>query len=347
VICDRVHSRREAESLADRVARALSQPFALPQGEVHATASVGIALSHDPTDDPEGLLRDADVAMYRAKKRGGGRCEFFETSMHNQAMERLLTERALRQALERGELRAYYQPQIHIATGARVAAEALVRWQHPDRGLVLPAEFISVAEETGLIVPIGDWMLREACAQAHRWEHAGPDGDPIGVSVNLSPRQLTRPDLAPRIRDILADQKIAPEILCLEVTESVFVEDAEASAQGLRSLRDLGLRLAIDDFGTGYSSLAYLKQFPFDELKIDASFVNGLGQSRDDEAIIATTIDMAQRLGMVTAGEGVEQPDHLTRLAALGCDLAQGFHLAPPAPADLLDRTTSVGWSLS
>jgi EAL domain-containing protein (putative c-di-GMP-specific phosphodiesterase class I) len=261
-------------------------------------------------------------------------------------MERLMTERALRHALERGELRAYYQPQIHIATRTRVAAEALVRWEHPARGLVLPAEFIPVAEETGLIAPIGDWMLRQACAQAKRWEHAGPDRDPIGVSVNLSPRQLTRPDLPHRIRGILADERIGPEILCLEVTESVFLDDAEASAQALCSLKDLGLRLAIDDFGTGYSSLAYLKQLPFDELKIDASFVSGLGRSSDDEAIVATTIDMTQRLGMITAGEGVETPAQLTRLAALGCDLAQGFHISPPAPADLLDSTAPVGWSV-
>ncbi|HUF83875.1 MAG TPA: EAL domain-containing protein, partial [Acidimicrobiia bacterium] len=280
--------------------------------------------------------RDADAAMYRAKERGGARYEMFDKTMHTQAVVRLLTERALRSAIDHDELRVFFQPQIRVATGECVAVEALVRWEHTMRGTVLPVEFIPVAEETGLIVPIGEMVLKDACAQAERWQDAGPDGDALGVSVNLSARQLMRPDLRDWVERLLLEHRLAPETICLEVTESVLLDDVDVTVDALAALKDLGVRLAIDDFGTGYSSLSYLKQFPFDELKIDAVFVAGLGQSHTDDAIVAATVDMAHALGMVAAAEGVETEVQLERLGELGCDLAQGFHLAVPEPVERL-----------
>jgi diguanylate cyclase (GGDEF)-like protein/PAS domain S-box-containing protein len=337
VICEQLTQDREAQALAQRIARALTDPLPLAQGEAVVSVSIGIAVARSRDSDPEHLLRDADVAMYRAKSRGGACCELFNRTMHTEAVVRLQVERALRRALDGNELRAYFQPQVHIPTRSEVAVEALIRWQRSGQGLVLPDEFIPVAEETGLIIPIGMWMIEQACAQAARWQTAGPDGRPVGVSVNLSARQLGRPELPTRIRDVLRDTNVSPGTLCLEVTESVFLDDVDAAAHALGALKDLGLRLAVDDFGTGYSSLTYLKRFPFDELKIDASFVSDLGHSRHDDAIVAAAIEMAHALGMVAAAEGVETEAQLVRLAELGCDLAQGFHLARPAPAERLN----------
>jgi diguanylate cyclase (GGDEF)-like protein/PAS domain S-box-containing protein len=336
MVCEHIGRDEEAQVLADRIGHALQRPFPLQRGEVVVTASIGIAVSRHGSDRAESLLRDADAAMYRAKERGGSRYEMFDKTMHTQAVVRLLTERALRNAIDHDELRVFFQPQIRIATGECVAVEALVRWEHAMRGTVLPVDFIPVAEETGLIVPIGERVLKEACAQAQRWQDAGPGGSPLGVSVNLSARQLMRADLRDWVARLLEEHQLAPETICLEVTESVLLDDVEVTVDALAALKDLGVRLAIDDFGTGYSSLSYLKQFPFDELKIDAVFVAGLGQSPTDDAIVAATVDMAHALGMVAAAEGVETEAQLDGLADLGCDLAQGFHLALPEPVERL-----------
>jgi EAL domain-containing protein (putative c-di-GMP-specific phosphodiesterase class I) len=269
--------------------------------------------------------------MYRAKERGRARHEVFDRDLHERAMSRLLTEQELRHALADGQLRVHYQKQVDLATGRTVGLEALVRWQHPVRGLVGPADLVPIAEETGLIVPIGAWVLERAC------EDAAPRPESVSVSVNLSPRQLADPSLVDTVRAALRTTGLPPERLCLEITEGVLLDDSENTTAVLRALHHLGVRLAIDDFGTGYSALSYLKRFPFDELKIDQSFVAGLGDGAPDDAIVAATITMAHALGMIVNAEGVETEAQLRRLRLLGCDRAQGFFLARPVPLDVLD----------
>jgi diguanylate cyclase (GGDEF)-like protein/PAS domain S-box-containing protein len=326
VLCEDLDSVREAEELAERAAHGLAEPIVLSRGEVVVSASIGIAIARRSNALPAGLLRDADAAMYRAKALGGARHEVFDQAMHTDAVSRLLTERALRRAIDRNQLQVYLQPQIELPSGMCTAVEALVRWQHPMRGVVEPAKFIPIAEETGLIVPIGSWVLDEAC----RW--AGGLRPPMGVSVNLSARQLLRADLPDQIALMLDQHGLPAEALCLEITESVLLDDIDATGEALLALKALGIRFAIDDFGTGYSSLTYIRRLRFDQLKIDRTFVAGLGTSTTDDAIVAATIDMAHALGMVVAAEGVETAAQLDRLAALGCDLAQGYYIAIPRP---------------
>jgi diguanylate cyclase len=253
--------------------------------------------------------------------------------MHTQAVTRLLTERGLREALERDELRVLFQPQFDLRSGDRVAEEALLRWEHPVRGLVAPGEFIGIAEETGVIVPIGNWVLRQVCERAGSTRQDGPDDGPLCTSANISARQLLRPDFAGMVRATLHEFDVDPSALCLEIAEHVLLDDQETTTQTLNRLKDYGIRLAIDDFGTGGSSLTYLRRYPFDELKIDQAFVAGLGKSAADDAIVAATIDMAHALGMVVAAEGVETEVQRHRLLELGCDRAQGYFLAPPEAA--------------
>ena len=330
IICEDLTDVSQVKELADRSIRALSEPFALERAEVVVSASIGIAVTHGSSDRAASLLRDADAAMYRAKSRGGARYELFDQAMHTQAVTRLLTERGLREALERDELRVLFQPQFDLTTDVKVADEALVRWAHPVRGLVSPGEFIDVAEETGLIVPIGTWVLEQACERATAAREDGPGRDQLCVSANISARQLLRPDFARLVRDLLREFNLDASALCLEVAEHVLLDDQDTTSGVLKELKDLGVRLAIDDFGTGGSSLTYLRRYPFDELKIDRAFVTGLGQSAADDAIVAATIDMAHALGMVVAAEGVETELQRSRLVELGCDRAQGYLLAPP-----------------
>jgi diguanylate cyclase (GGDEF)-like protein len=330
VICADLTDVRQVEELADRAIRALAEPFALERSEVVITASIGIAVTERATDRAASLLRDADAAMYRAKSLGGARYELFDQAMHTEAVTRLLTERGLREALERHELRVLFQPQFELASGERIADEALLRWAHPVRGLVAPSEFIDVAEETGLIVPIGTWVLEQACQRASRGRREPGREDALGVSVNVSARQLLRPDFARTVRATLREYDLDPSSMCLEIAEHVLLDDHDSMTLALEELKDLGVRLAIDDFGTGGSSLTYLRRYPFDELKIDRTFVAGLEQSAADDAIVAATIDMAHALGMIVAAEGVESEIQRVRLVELGCDRAQGYHLAPP-----------------
>jgi EAL domain-containing protein (putative c-di-GMP-specific phosphodiesterase class I) len=266
--------------------------------------------------------------MYRAKKRGGARHEVFDDAMHTQAVSRLLTERALRRALEREELRLVFQPEFDLASGERVAVEALLRWEHPVRGLVTPGDFLRVAEETGIIVPMGAWVFERACdlSRALHAEH----GDAPTVSTNVSARQLQRPDFADGVARIVREAGVDPGGLSLEFSETALLDDLDAIGDTLRALKDLGLQLAIDDFGTGGSSLTYLRRFPFDELKIDRMFVEGLNRSAADDAIVAATIDMAHALDMTVTAEGVETEAQRERLIELGCDRAQGYHLGAP-----------------
>jgi diguanylate cyclase (GGDEF)-like protein len=330
VLCEDLTDEQQAEELAERTAQAFAEPFVLDRAEVAVSASIGIAVTRRSSDRASSLLRDADAAMYRAKRRGGARHELFDEAMHTQAVSRLLTERALRKAVERDELRVLFQPQFDLATSERVAAEALLRWEHPVRGLVPPLDFVQVAEETGIIVPIGQWVLERACELARSSRTDGPSGGPLSASTNLSGRQLMRPDFPGVVARAVRDYGIDPETLCLEVAEVMLLDDLDTTSEALRALKDLGVRLAIDDFGTGGSSLTYLRRFPFDELKIDRNFIVGLGQSAADDAIVAATIDMAHALGMVVAAEGVETEAQRVRLHELGCDRAQGYHLAPP-----------------
>jgi EAL domain-containing protein (putative c-di-GMP-specific phosphodiesterase class I) len=254
----------------------------------------------------------------------------FDEAMHSQAVSRLLTERGLRHALDHDELRVLFQPQFDLQTNERVGVEALLRWDHPSRGLVLPREFLRVAEETGIIVPIGEWVLNRACELLRTAKTDGPGGGPLVVSTNVSARQLHRPEYPQLVARALRDYAIEPSSLSLEIAESALLDDLEATNDALRALKDIGVHLAIDDFGTGGSSLIYLRRFPFDELKIDRMFVEGLGRSAADDAIVAATIDMAHALDMIVAAEGVETEAQLERLHELGCDRAQGYHLGEP-----------------
>jgi|GEM_PF-1608659 len=347
VICERLDGVRDARAVAERIGRALMQPHTLASGGVIvASASIGIALASGPTDRPETLLRDADAAMYRAKERGGARTEVFDAALRSHVVVRLETERALRRGLERGDLRVHYQPVVELDEGqpgdARiVGAEALVRWQRAAHGLVAPGDFIAVAEETGLIVPIGAWVIGEACGELARQQTL--PGAPIVLSVNVSGRQLGRPELVEVITEQLDRAGVDPELLCLEVTESVLLDDVEASVIALHALKDLGVLLAIDDFGTGYSSLGYLKRFPFDLLKIDQAFVAGLGTAHADDAIVLATAQMAHALDMRVVAEGVETIRQRDRARELGCDLAQGFLFAAAGQAeDLLGRSPGL-----
>jgi diguanylate cyclase (GGDEF)-like protein/PAS domain S-box-containing protein len=336
VVCEDIVGVEDATRIAERIADALSRPFELNDDEVLLATSVGIALSSGPGDTPETLLRDADAAMYRAKETGRNRYEVFDSSMRVEAVERLDLEQALRRALGRSEFRLFYQPVLDMETGTIVGVEALLRWEHPERGLLRPAEFISLAEETGLILPIGKWALQEACRQARRWREADPDRPPLTVAVNLSARQLAQPNVADMVAEALESTGTDPSQVWLEITESILTGDTEATVGALRALKALGVRLSVDDFGTGYSSLLYLKRFPVDTLKVDRSFVAGLGTYPEDTAIVAGVVGLAQTLGLTAIAEGVETEEQRAALRALGCDLAQGYLFGHPEPAENL-----------
>jgi EAL domain-containing protein (putative c-di-GMP-specific phosphodiesterase class I) len=283
--------------------------------------------------------------MYLAKERGRARYEIYDERMRSTLVERLDIETALRRALHRHELRVVYQPTIDLESGLIVGVEALLRWEHPEKGPLVPSEFIDVAEETGLIVPIGMWVVEQACRQAQRWRAARPDGDPIFVSANLSGRQLDTGALVDNVADILERTGLEPGLLGLEITESVVMRDPEMSTILLRALKDLGVRLAVDDFGTGYSSLAYLRRFPVELLKVDRAFVDGLdAQTGDaeDRAIVAAVVSLAHTLGMKAIAEGVETQEQLRELRALGCDMAQGFFIAKPLTPHALDEMLAL-----
>jgi diguanylate cyclase (GGDEF)-like protein/PAS domain S-box-containing protein len=342
VLCEDLVNLDDATAIADRVNTAISGPFVVDDAEVFVGVSIGIAYPDDPDADPETLIRDADAAMYQAKQRGRSRWVVFDNMMRAHAVDRLDIENALRRALERRELRVYYQPMVCLNTGAIHGVEALLRWEHPERGLLLPGDFITVAEETGLIVPIGAWVLDQACRQVQRWQASLPEVGPLTLSVNLSGRQLGHATLVDDVATVITDTGIDPASVELEITESVLMDDVEMSEETLGRLRRLGVKLVVDDFGTGYSSMSYLRRFPVDQLKVDRSFVDGLGSDPGDSAIVTAIVTLAHTLGLEAVAEGVESADQLAELRALGCDRAQGFHFARPAPqaaiAELLVR---------
>ena len=287
-----------------------------------------------PTDGstPEDLIKKADTAMYKAKEAGRNNYQFFTQHMGDMARDRLTLENDLRRALERQELALYYQPEVDIATGAIVGLEALLRWRHPERGLLLPCDFLQVAEESGLIIPIGNWVLREACRQNRAWQTAGLPAIP--VAVNISPLQFRRLGLLQEIEAVLQKTGLSPHHLGLELTERVLTHHAEATLNALRSLKEMGVGLSIDDFGTGYSSLGYLKSFPIDALKIDQTFIDGLTGDASDAAIVRAIIGMGHSLGLKMIAKGVSNELQLTRLRELGCDVVQGNHHSPPLEPD-------------
>ena len=337
ILVDRLADEDEALTIADRVAGAFSESYSMGGADHFVTASIGIAVARstgrEPLD-PELLIRDADAAMYRAKERGRGRCEVFDAAMRARAVRRLETERELRHALDRDELELHYQPVVALGSGEIVGLEALVRWNHPERGLLDPGEFVSIAEDSGLIEPIGRWVQETACRQALGWHELRPDQRPLDVAVNLSARQVAHRDLAGQVREVLARTGLDPVNLRLEVTESVLVDESASAMATLEALSELGVRLVLDDFGTGYSSLAYLNRFPFDALKIDRSFVDGLGLEQERTAIVEAVIGMARALSLDAIAEGVESEEQLSELRRLGCDFAQGHLFSRPLAPD-------------
>jgi diguanylate cyclase (GGDEF)-like protein/PAS domain S-box-containing protein len=327
-----------ARALADRALAAFAVPFDVQGREVFIRASVGIALSvpgHSETDE---LIRNADTAMYAAKAAGKGRYEFFRPFMHTRALERFEVQADLERALVRGEFVVHYQPIIDFETGEARGVEALVRWNHPSRGLLGPLEFIPIAEETGAIVPLGAWVLGEACRQTASWRASHATAANLCVSVNLSTRQLLEADLVTQVRDVLEASGLDPSALTLELTEGSLMQDVDETVRKLRALKELGVRLAIDDFGTGSSSLGYLQRFPIDTLKIDKSFVDGIAvDDSEDPALVRAIVQMASTLSLETIAEGVEGAEQLDELRSAGCRAGQGYLFARPLQADALE----------
>lgn len=347
ILSEEIGNASEAIRIADRLRAALKPSFTLDGRNVFITASIGIVLAADSEQRPEDLLRDADAAMYQAKERGKSRYELFDEVMRVRVARRLETESGLHQAIERGEFALLYQPEIELHTGRVVGVEALVSWQHASRGLVGPSEFIPVAEETGLIVPIGSWVMEEACRQGAVWRRRLGPSAPFMMSVNLSARQLLQPGLADFIRSTLESTGLDPRDLVLEVTETVLVDDADHANHVLQGLRDIGVRVSIDDFGTGYASLTYLRRLPVDILKIDQTFVSGLVEDGDDAGIVETIVDLGTRLGLSVIAEGVEEEIQAERLKGLGCRLAQGYYFSVPVTADELEERLLVPGDVS
>jgi diguanylate cyclase len=338
ILCEDLADEQDAVAVAERVLKSFSLPFHLPHGDAVSSASIGIAIAADPGQDGEDLIRDADAAMYRAKQAGGGRLMLFDDVTRQRALDRLHTENALRVGLERDEFRVYFQPEVSVETGSIIGVEALVRWEHPERGLVGPADFIALAEETGLIVPIGNWVLQEACRHARRWQEERGDAEALTVRVNVSGRQLADNKIVDAVAEALEESGIDPAGLCLEVTESVLIEDPESSTATLAQLKALGVQIAVDDFGTGYSSLEHLRRFPIDSVKIDRSFVRGLPHSSEDVAIVSAVIELGHALNLSVVAEGVETSDQLGNLQAAGCDSAQGFLFSRPEHPDVVNE---------
>jgi len=337
VVCEGLDSPTQAEVIADRISLALGTPFRHGDLEVVLTASVGIVVSTGRDATSETLLRDADAAMYRAKCEGRGRKALFEPEMARLRSERTAREHRLRQAVDNEELRVYYQPIVRVSTEQLVGVEALLRWQHPERGLVPPAEFVDVLEETGLIVPAGAWALRHACAQVARWQQQYALDPDFHVAVNVSGVQLARPSFADTVSRALDEAGADPRQLCLEITEQALMGDLPAAWAGLRRVKSLGVWLSLDDFGTGYSSLSYVRNFALDLIKIDRSFVRSLTSSGEDAAIVEAVVSMAHALELGCVAEGVETQEQLERLRELECDLAQGYLFSEPQPPEVID----------
>ncbi|MBV9110379.1 MAG: EAL domain-containing protein, partial [Gemmatimonadetes bacterium] len=324
----------ETSRVALCVQESLARPFSIAGTEVATGASVGIALSYTGYERAQDVLRDATIALGRSRDARKGQYEVFDREMHERAMGRLRLETELRRALERDELRVHYQPIVSLGSGRISGFEALVRWQHPERGLLAPDEFIPLAEETGLILPVGMWVLEQACRELRRWQDAAPRTEPLTMAVNLSARQFLQVDLVPRVHQVLAGTGIAPGTLKLEITESVLMQHTAEVTSTLRRLKALGVQLHIDDFGTGYSSLGYLHRLPLDALKIDRSFV--MGGDGANLPLVRTIVALAHALGVVVVTEGIESAEVLREIRSLDCEFGQGFLFSHPLPGEAI-----------
>ncbi|MCL1908016.1 MAG: EAL domain-containing protein [Holophagaceae bacterium] len=333
ILFEELDDLSEAVFVSDWIKNTFEDPFLLDGEECYMGCSQGLAVSNRPDMAPTELIRDAEVAMYRAKTKGADILEIYDQSMNEQTRERLRIESEMRHALHRNEFLVYYQPLVTLATGKIGGWEALVRWKHPERGLVPPIEFIHVAEETGLIMPIGSWVLEEACRQAKEWQKKFPSYSESIMNVNLSMRQFQQQNLTERVLGVLSKQELEPQYLKLEITESATMKDAATSFGIMTALRDSKIHLAIDDFGTDYSSLSYLKRLPVDTLKIDKSFIDGLGLDTESTAIVQAIISLAKALDLRVTAEGIENSDQLAHLRRLGCDIGQGYHFSRPLPS--------------
>ena len=343
LLCEDIAGYHEAASIASRVVGAFDKPFHVQGNDLSLTASVGVAVGALAGPAPELLLRDADVAMYRAKDGGRDRYEVFDETMLADATERLSVENDLRRGIAQGQLRLYYQPIVHLDTGAIAGFEALVRWQHPVRGLLPPLEFIPTAEQTGLIVPLGRYVLAEACQQAASWAGMHSSGEQLRISVNVSAKQLVQPGWSDEVAQVLAESGLAPRQLVLEITESVLMDDADATAVRLEELRRLGVRIAIDDFGTGYSSLGYLRRLPVDILKIDKSFIDGVAEGPHESALARAVVKLASTLRLEAVAEGISSRKQLLQLRRLRCPYGQGFYFSRPEPPSSIPALLDLG----
>lgn len=334
ILLDGIPNQAEATNMARRIQEKLMSPFNLSGHEVFTSTSIGIALSSTGYDHPENMLRDADTAMYRAKAQGKACYEVFDKGMHTHAVYLLQMENDLRRAIDREELRIYYQPIVSLDNGQLAGFEALIRWQHPERGFINPSDFIPLAEDTGLIVPLGLWILKRACQQLCKWQWQSPAHRSLFMSVNLSGKQVAVPTLVSDIGEILEETHVEAKYLKLEITESAVMENADMAARLLKRLKALGVQLSIDDFGTGYSSLSYLHRFPVNTLKIDRSFVGRIGEAAENIEIVRTVISLAENMGMEVVAEGIETLSQLTQLRKLKCAYGQGYLFSRPVDAE-------------
>jgi len=346
VLCEGLDDEQGAIVVAKRLLDCFSDPYSLGDREQYVSASLGIAVPRRGSAGAEELIRDADTAMYEAKARGRARLAMFDEHMRVRTLVRMRIDHDLRRAVPGRDLHLHYQPIFDLGSGELAAFEALMRWRHPSRGNLMPAEFIPVAEESGIIGSLGRWVLEEAAEQAVRWDAAHPQSArPLRVSVNLSARQFAEGRLADEVSEVLAATGLDPQRLLLEITESVLIDETDAAIDELHALKDIGVQLVIDDFGTGYSSLSYLERFPIDGLKIDRSFVAGLGAG-GSAPIVDAIVSMAHSLDLIVTAEGVETEAQVDPLRRLGCEYAQGWHFGRPAPADAHERLISAGTRL-
>lgn len=343
ILSETARSQADIETTVERVAQEFVRPFRLGGRDLIVTCSIGFAVSEGSQVVADNLMRQADVAMYLAKSGGKGRYLMFDPSMQRDALARLEIENDLRRALDRNELQVHYQPIVSLQTNTVTEVEALLRWQHPTRGLLLPGDFIPLAEETGLIVPLGHWVLEQACRQTMVWHRQSPADRALVVAVNLSPRQFQTEDLAAQVARTLAETGLPPSCLKLEITESMIMRDVDATISIMGQLKALGVQLAIDDFGTGYSALSHLNSLPLDVLKIDQSFIRGIGEVHEDTTVVQAIISLAKSLGLSVTGEGIETAEQDACLKRWACDLGQGYHYSKPVVADAIALLLAEG----
>jgi EAL domain-containing protein (putative c-di-GMP-specific phosphodiesterase class I) len=352
VLAEELHDPSDAIRISERVQERLSRPFNVSGQEIVISASIGIAFSGSAGAEADEVLRDAEIAMYRAKRAGKSRCEVFDSAMQADAVKRLQLETDLRKALELDEFRVHYQPLVSLASGQIMGFEALTRWQRPQQ-LVMPGEFIEVADEIGIILPINRNLLREACNQLRRWHALFPSETPFTINVNITAKQFEHAGLASEIHEILTQTGMDPRYLDLEITENIAMADAERSAIVLAELKALGVRLSIDDFGTGYSSLCRLQQFPVDTLKIDRTFISNMGRDLEAHEIVRIIIMLAHSLGLGVVAEGIEDEAQMAMLKEIGCQLGQGYLFSKPTDAESIEQLLTShqgigsGWSRS